>query len=83
MSTAANMTRTQKAAAILVAMGKPSASKLLRFFKQEELKALIEGARLLRTIDQADLEKIVAENTGGLAAILDLPGSIRDATRAG
>ena len=61
MSTAANMTRTQKAAAILVAMGKPSASKLLRFFKQEELKALIEGARLLRTIDQADLEKIVAE----------------------
>jgi flagellar motor switch protein FliG len=61
MSTAATMTRTQKAAAILVAMGKPSASKLLKFFKQEELKALIEGARLLRTIDQADLEKIVAE----------------------
>ena len=61
MSTAATMTRTQKAAAILVAMGKPSASKLLKFFKQEELKALIEGARLLRTIDQSDLEKIVAE----------------------
>ena len=61
MTTAASMTRTQKAAAILVAMGKPSASKLLRFFKQEELKALIEGARLLRTINQADLELIVAE----------------------
>lgn len=61
MSTAANMTRAQKAAAILVAMGKPSASKLLKFFKQEELKALIEGARLLRTIAQSDLEKIVAE----------------------
>ena len=61
MSTAADMTRTQKAAAILVAMGKPSASKLLKFFKQEELKALVEGARLLRTINQADLEKIVAE----------------------
>ena len=55
------MTRTQKAAAILVAMGKPSASKLLKFFKQDELKALVEGARLLRTINQADLEKIVAE----------------------
>jgi flagellar motor switch protein FliG len=61
MSTAGEMTRTQKAAAILVAMGKPSASKLLKFFKQEELKALVEGARLLRTISQADLEKIVAE----------------------
>ena len=55
------MTRAQKAAAILVAMGKPSASKLLKFFKQDELKALVEGARLLRTISQADLEKIVAE----------------------
>lgn len=61
MSTVEEMTRTQKAAAILVAMGKPSASKLLKFFKQEELKALVEGARLLRTISQADLEKIVAE----------------------
>jgi flagellar motor switch protein FliG len=55
------LTRPQKAAAILVAMGKPSASKLLKFFKQEELKALIEGARLLRTIPQGDLERIVAE----------------------
>ena len=55
------LTRPQKAAAILVAMGKPSASRLLKFFKQEELKALIEGARLLRTIPQADLDRIVAE----------------------
>jgi flagellar motor switch protein FliG len=61
MSKALEMTRAQKAAAILVAMGKPSASKLLKFFKQEELKALVEGARLLRTISQSDLEKIVAE----------------------
>lgn len=55
------LTRAQKAAAILVAMGKPSASRLLKFFKQEELKALIEAARLLRTIPQSDLERIVAE----------------------
>jgi flagellar motor switch protein FliG len=61
MTTAMTLTRPQKAAAILVAMGKPSASRLLKFFKQEELKALIEAARLLRTIPQADLEHIVAE----------------------
>ena len=61
MTTPATLTRAQKAAAILVAMGKPSASRLLKFFKQEELKALIEGARQLRTIPQSDLEKIVAE----------------------
>lgn len=61
MTTQLSLTRAQKAAAILVAMGKPSASRLLKFFKQEELKALIEAARLLRTIPQADLEHIVAE----------------------
>lgn len=64
MSAASNLTRAQKAAAILVAMGKPAASRLLKFFKQEELKALIEGARMLRTIPQSDLETIVAEFEG-------------------
>jgi flagellar motor switch protein FliG len=56
-----NLTRPQKAAAILVAMGKPAASRLLKFFKQDELKALVEGARLLKTIPQTELERIVAE----------------------
>lgn len=61
MSNALTLTRPQKAAAILVAMGKPSASRLLKFFKQEELRALVEAARMLRTIPQSELEKIVAE----------------------
>jgi flagellar motor switch protein FliG len=60
-TTALSLTRPQKAAAILVAMGKPSASRLLKFFKQEELRALVEAARMLRTIPQGELEKIVAE----------------------
>lgn len=55
------LTRAQKAAAILVAMGKPAASRLLKFFKQEELKSLIEGARQLKTIPQSELERIVSE----------------------
>lgn len=55
------LTSAQKAAAILVAIGKPTAGRLLKFFKQEELKMLIEGARRLKTIPQAELEKIVAE----------------------
>ena len=56
-----NLTQPQKAAAILVAMGKPAAGRLLKFFKQEELKTLIEAARVLRTIPQAELERVVAE----------------------
>jgi len=61
MSTALTLTRPQKAAAILVAMGKPSASRLLKFFKQDELRALVDAARMLRTIPQSELERIVAE----------------------
>jgi flagellar motor switch protein FliG len=56
-----NLTRPQKAAAILVAMGKPAAGRLLKFFKQDELKSLIDGARMLRTIPQGELERIVGE----------------------
>lgn len=58
---ALTLTRSQKAAAILVALGKPAAGRLLKFFKQDELRALMEGARQLRTIPQAELERIVAE----------------------
>lgn len=61
MSLEGKLTKAQKAAVVLVAMGKPSAGKLLRFFKQEELKALIGAARMLRTIPQSELENIVAE----------------------
>ncbi|HTV71664.1 MAG TPA: flagellar motor switch protein FliG [Rhizobiaceae bacterium] len=61
MNVLTKFSRPQKAAAILVAMGKPSASKLLKFFKQDELKGLIDAARLLKTIPQAELESIVAE----------------------
>ncbi|GAB5507407.1 MAG: flagellar motor switch protein FliG [Rhizobiaceae bacterium] len=55
------LSRSQKAAAILVAMGKPSAGKLLKFFKQEELRGLIEAARSLKTIPQSELDRIVSE----------------------
>lgn len=61
MSQLPTLTQPQKAAAILVAMGKPAAGRLLRFFKQDELKILIEGARALKSIPQGELEKIVAE----------------------
>lgn len=61
MSLEGKLTKAQKAAAVLVAMGKPSAGRLLRFFKHEELKALIDAARQLRTIPQSELENIVAE----------------------
>lgn len=56
-----NLSKPQKAAVILVAMGKPLAGRLLKFFKQEELRTLVDAARMLRTVPQNDLEEIVAE----------------------
>ena len=65
------LTSAQKAAAILVAIGKPAAGRLLKFFKQDELKTLIEGARKLKTIPQSELEKIVAEFEEEVGQMLD------------
>ena len=45
----------QKAAAILVAMGKERASKMLKHFKREELKLLIDAGHTLKNIPQPDL----------------------------
>ena len=67
MSQLPTLSRSQKAAAILVAMGKPSAGKLLKFFKQEELRGLIEAARSLKTIPQSELDRIVSEFEGEFA----------------
>ncbi|MGB3502553.1 MAG: FliG C-terminal domain-containing protein [Mesorhizobium sp.] len=61
------LSRSQKAAAILVAFGKPTAGRLLKFFKQDELRALMEAAKELRTIPQNELERIVAEFEGEFA----------------
>lgn len=51
----------QKAAAILVAMGKERASKMLKHFKREELKLLIDAGHTLKNIPQPDLAKLVRE----------------------
>ncbi len=51
----------EKAAAILVAMGRERASRLLKYFKGQELKRLVDAAHSLETIPQAYLEQLVEE----------------------
>lgn len=53
------LTPTQKAAAILVAIGKSRASRLIGMFKKDELRKLVDAARSLRTIPQPDLQTLV------------------------
>jgi len=49
----------QKATALLVAMGQPTASKLIKYFSADDLRCLSGQAKNLPDIDVADFEKLV------------------------
>lgn len=51
----------EKAAAVLLAMGKPVAGKLLKFFEHDELQTIIKKAQALRTIPPQELIELVNE----------------------
>lgn len=55
------LSKAEKAAAILLAMGKPVAGKLLKFFEQNELQTVIAHAQGLRSVAPDELEKLVIE----------------------
>lgn len=55
------LTQAEKAAAVLLAMGKNVAGKLLKFFTQAELQAIIAAAQTLRTIPPNELAQLVNE----------------------
>jgi len=51
----------QKATALLVAMGQPTASKLIKYFSSDDLRNLSGQAKSLPDIDVADFEKLVEQ----------------------
>lgn len=51
----------QKAAAVLIAMGKPRAKQLLKYFKGEELRLMIDAGHSLKDIPQTDVDALVGE----------------------
>jgi flagellar motor switch protein FliG len=55
------LTPSEKAAAVLLAMGKPVAGKLLKFFEYEELQEIIKCAQNLRSIKPQELIELVNE----------------------
>ncbi|CAN7538028.1 flagellar motor switch protein FliG [Pararhizobium sp. LjRoot235] len=55
------LSQMDKAAAVLLAMGKPIAGKLLKFFTQSELQGIIASAQSLRSIPPHELEILVNE----------------------
>lgn len=59
--TAASMSGAEKAAVLLLALGKPRAAKLLKRFDPEELKILTQLAGDLAPIGASDLEMLIEE----------------------
>jgi flagellar motor switch protein FliG len=55
------LTQAEKAAAVLLAMGKGVAGRLLKYFTQAELQTIISSAQSLRAIPPDELQQLVAE----------------------
>lgn len=55
------LTGPQKAAAILVAIGRPAAARLLKHFNAEDLRTLAGHARTLEPISPLDFEQLVKQ----------------------
>jgi flagellar motor switch protein FliG len=55
------LSHTEKAAAVLLAMGKGVAGKLLKYFTQNELQRIIASAQTLRAIPPDELAQLVNE----------------------
>ena len=54
-----------KAAAVLLAMGRPIAGRLLKYFTQAELQAIIHSAQRLRQIPPQELVELVTDYLEG------------------
>ena len=55
------LTQAEKAAAVLLAMGKGVAGRLLKYFTQAELQTIISSAQSLRAIPPDELLMLVSE----------------------
>ncbi len=55
------LSQADKAAAVLLAMGKTVAGRLLKYFTQAELQVIIASAQTLRTVPPDELAQLVAE----------------------
>ena len=56
-----SLSPSDKAAAVLLAMGRPIAGRLLKYFTQAELQAIIQSAQRLRQIPPQELVELVNE----------------------
>lgn len=73
------MSGSDKVAALLLAMGKPLADRVLRHFDETEIKLIARSASSLGTVAKPVLDKLIEEFAEGLATGTDLQGTLGDA----
>lgn len=78
-STANRLGGPEKVAALLLAMGKPAASRILKYFDESEIRQIAKSASTLNRVSRNTLEEIIGELTEGLNLGADLRGSLGDA----
>jgi flagellar motor switch protein FliG len=75
---AKRMTGPDKVAALLLAMGKPLADRVLRHFDENEIKAIARSASMLGTVPKPTIEALIEEFAESLATGTDLLGSLAE-----
>ena len=73
-----NLQGTEKVAALLLAMGKPLAERLLPHFEPNELRAITRSAAELGPIPGSALESLIEEFAGQFSSGTNLLGSARE-----
>ncbi len=64
-----------KAAALLLAMGKPFATRVLKHFEEEEIRSVAESAASLGTVTRTTLDELITDFTANIGAGADLHGT--------
>jgi flagellar motor switch protein FliG len=70
-----------RVAALLLAMGKPAAGRLLKRFDPLELREIARAASALGAVSAADLEPVIEEFAGEFAAGMSLLGTAEEVER--
>lgn len=55
------LTRPQSAAAIIVALGRARAARVLKGFKSDELRVVMDSAQTLKTVSRSELEGLIKQ----------------------
>lgn len=73
------LTGREKVAALLLSMGKPLATRILKHFDENEMRVLVKSAADLGTIPRSTLDHIIDEFTRKVETGADLEGSAGEA----